>query len=174
MGCTSVAPIQIEANASKALEIHNQKRACHGSPALHINEELNKLAQEYAEQLAKKQESIKNNLYNNEFLGENIYIYKGKDFSAENMCNAWYEEIKKFDNIYPESEFHFWVKASQFQKIEMNLNINSNKENLINNIDIYEYYCPTINGNIYWNINQMIIPERKYNDELSINFSYLS
>ena len=83
------------------------------------------------------------------------------------------EEIKKFDNIYPENEFNFWVKASQFQKIEMNLNINSNKENLINNIDIYEYYCPTIKGNIYWNINQMIIPERKYNDELSINFSYL-
>ena len=47
------------------------------------------------------------------------------------------EEIKKFDNIYPENEFNFWVKASQFQKIEMNLNINSNKENLIKIILIF-------------------------------------
>ena len=110
MGCTSVAQFPLEENVSKALEIHNQKRACHRSPDLLINKDLNKLAQEYAEQLAKKQESIKINLYNNEFLGENIYIYKGKDFSAENMCNAWYEEIKKFDKSslqYQKNTSHF-------------------------------------------------------------------
>ena len=82
-------------------------------------------------------------------------------------------ENKKFDNIYPESEFHFWVKASQFQKIDMNVNINSNKEIPINNIDIYEYYCPSINSNIYKHFSQIIIPERKYNDTLSITLSYL-
>ena len=94
----------------------------------------------------------------------------------ENMGGTFFmnnEEIKKFDNIYPESEFYFWVKASQFQKINVNLNINSNKENPINYIDIYEYYCPSINCDIYWHINQLIIPEIKHNNQLSITLSYL-
>ena len=94
----------------------------------------------------------------------------------ENMGGTFFindGDNKTFYNIYPESEFYFWVNASQFQKINININIKSNKENPINIIDIYEYYSPMINGEIYRHISEMIIPERKNNNESFISLYYL-
>ena len=108
MGCTT-PDSPIEFKMKKAFELHNQKRIYHGSPSLSLSENLNKLAQEYAEALAKKGKFF-NNVYENIFLGENIYIYKGKDFDVENMCNSWYEENKNYNknlSKYQKNTSHF-------------------------------------------------------------------
>ena len=118
MGCSSPA-VPIEYNISKALEMHNQKRAHHEAPPLNINNELNLLAQEYSENLGKKKKPI-HIIYKDEFLGENIYIYKGKDFNVESMVNAWYDEGKIYDNNslnYQKNTSHFtqmiWKETSE-------------------------------------------------------------
>ena len=118
MGCTSPS-VPVEFNISKALEMHNKKRSKHGAPPLHINEDLNILAQKCSENLAKKNESL-NDSYNDVFLGENIYIYNGKDFNVEDMCEAWYNEGKIYDNNspkYQKNTSHFtqmiWKETSE-------------------------------------------------------------
>ena len=108
MGCLCPIDILIQ----ETLENHNHKRALHKSEPLKINEELNKLAVEYAKQISKGN-SIKEKLYNGIFLGENIYIYKGEDFDVneiKEMCNDWYNEINKYDkqlNQYQKNTSHF-------------------------------------------------------------------
>lgn len=82
------------------LEIHNRKRALHQSPPLKINLELNKLAQECAKKISKNEIFVQT--FNGEFLGENIYIYKGIEFEVNEMCKEWYDEIKKYDQNCPQ------------------------------------------------------------------------
>ena len=91
-------------------------------------------------------------------MGGNFIIYNGDN-------NTFY-------NIYPESEYYFWIQASQFQKMTIYLKYNSIKENAINNINIYEYYSQCIDCEIYEHINQIITPQRKDNNELSFYFPY--
>ena len=105
MGCLCPKDISIQ----ETLENHNQKRALHESKPLKINEELNKLAVEYAKQISDGN-SIKEKLYNGIFLGENIYIYKGEKLDVNEMCNDWYNEINKYDkqlNQYQKNTSHF-------------------------------------------------------------------
>jgi hypothetical protein len=74
-----------------------------------IIHELNKLAQDYAERLSQKK-APKIPIYKGIFLGENRYIYKGKMFDVEDMCNEWYNEIKLYDqntNEYEKNTSHF-------------------------------------------------------------------
>ena len=77
------------------LEIHNQKRDLHDSPHLLLNEELNKLAVECASKLSNNENSI-NYVYKDEFLGQNIYIYKGSKFDIYKILDEWYKEIKNY------------------------------------------------------------------------------
>ena len=101
--------IPIKITTTRALEFHNKKRADHGCPDLKINNDLNNLAQKYAENMPKKQ-IPKIPLYAGVFLGENKYIYKGKMFDVEDMCYAWYNEIKSYDqnsNEYKKNTSHF-------------------------------------------------------------------
>ena len=118
MGC-STPSIPLEYNIKKALEMHNKIRKQHGAQPLNINEELNLLAQNYSEKLDKKEKSPIS-FYKNVFLGQNIYIYKGKDFNVEDMCNAWYNEGQQYDNNslnYQKNTSHFtqmiWKETSE-------------------------------------------------------------
>lgn len=49
-------------------------------------------------------------IYKGEFLGQNIFILKGKLFNVEDMCNSWYEEKKNYfknSNKYSKNTSHF-------------------------------------------------------------------
>ena len=99
--------------------MHNQKRAHHEVEPLTINNELNLLAQKYSENLG-NEKSPNHIIYKDVFLGENIYIYKGRDFNVEDMCNAWYNEGKAYNNKslnYQKNTSHFtqmiWKETSE-------------------------------------------------------------
>ena len=106
MGCTSLgANIQEQ----DILDIHNRKRALHNSPPLKLNSDLNELAKKSANKISKNKTFTKN-IYNGEYLGENIFIYKGLILEPENICNEWYDEIKNYDkslNKYQKNTGHF-------------------------------------------------------------------
>ena len=81
-----------------ALKTHNEYRAKHGSPPLTINEEINEIAQRYAEHLASidiMQHS--DNKLNGEELGENLYLCCGMQIDGAEMTRSWYEEIEQYD-----------------------------------------------------------------------------
>ena len=108
MGCDEI-PIPREETSAKALEFHNKKRTEHGCPTLILNDNLSKLAQDYVEALSNKK-TPKIPMYEEVFLGENKYIYKGNMFDVEDMCNSWYNEIKSYDqkaNEYEKNTSHF-------------------------------------------------------------------
>ena len=94
---------------NEVLEIHNKKREKHKCSSLKINDDLNKLAKECV-RIISKGNTFSQNYYQGVFLGENIYIVKGRMFCAQDMCDAWYEEIKKYDkslNEYQKNTSHF-------------------------------------------------------------------
>ncbi|XP_057336425.1 uncharacterized protein LOC130674985 [Microplitis mediator] len=86
--------------SSEILEYHNRYRSQHESPDLAIDDRLNKFAQEWAEDLAKRDifERRPNNSY-----GENLYVATSKNINwemlPEEVVKSWYNEIKfyKFD-----------------------------------------------------------------------------
>ena len=84
-----------------ALEKHNELRAAHGVEPLTISEDLNIIAQKYAEHLASIDKIVRSdNTYKGEELGENIYCCLGKEIEGDLMTTTWYEEINEynFDN----------------------------------------------------------------------------
>ena len=95
----------------EALKKHNEYRVKHKVPDLKLNENLNEMAQKYANHLLDSQ-SKKNfpiNIYNNDSnLGENIMISTKKN--AEEMCETWYSESKNYDfniNKFQKGTGHF-------------------------------------------------------------------
>ena len=91
------------------LEEHNLKRDLHDSPHLLKNEQLCNLAEKCALELSKNENNI-NYIYKDEFLGQNIYIYKGNNLNIRNIFNEWYEEIKYYNsnlNKFQKNSSHF-------------------------------------------------------------------
>ena len=81
-----------------ALKKHNELRKQHGSEPLKLSEDLNKIAQEYAEILAKINEiKHSNNKYKGYDLGENIFCCSGTEIQGDNMTLSWYKEINDYD-----------------------------------------------------------------------------
>jgi len=81
------------------LKLHNRHRACHGSPPLTINQDLNKIAQTYAEHLAATSKfEHSGNEYNGKSLGENLYMqwisHGHVKADAKAAVKNWYDEIK--------------------------------------------------------------------------------
>ena len=68
---------------------------------LTINEEIAKIAKEYAEYLAKIDEfEHSSNTYKGESLGENLYFCSGYGapcLTAEKAVKSWYDEIKYYN-----------------------------------------------------------------------------
>lgn len=77
------------------VKLHNEHRSRHGSPALHISQELNDYAQEWAIQLAKgeKIEGRQNCPYGENILG----IWSSRLGGAKDACTSWYSEVRHFN-----------------------------------------------------------------------------
>ena len=79
------------------LEFHNKFRKEHHSNKLENNIELNNKANKYAEILLGIRENNEGvNFFNEDILGENIYISDNEE-KAENICQNWYNENKIYD-----------------------------------------------------------------------------
>lgn len=90
------------------LKKHNELRALHHSQPLKLNQELIKMAQNYANVLAKakKMEHSKNRVLQGlkkddfQWVGENLYMMQSSGevvYSSGDMSQAWYNEIKDYD-----------------------------------------------------------------------------
>ena len=81
-----------------ALQKHNELRKEHGSGPLILSEDLNKIAQEYSEYLAKIDEmKHSKNTYKGDDLGENLFCCSGTEIQGEYMTMSWYNEINDYD-----------------------------------------------------------------------------
>merc|ERR1712109_84008 len=85
----NIAPVDLDKFRQDSLTAHNAYRAKHGAPALKLNDELNALAQEWAEYL------IANNAFEhrpNTKYGENIFQSGGKaaQDQAQGAVDMWY------------------------------------------------------------------------------------
>ena len=88
------------------LKEHNYLRSLHGCPPLIINDELNKIAQRYAEVLAKQKKmyhSKKEDRYMSDkpgqYVGENLHqkmSTKQISYELGEMSRGWYNEIKDY------------------------------------------------------------------------------
>ena len=80
------------------LKKHNELRAHHGVKPLKISEDLNKIAQKFAEHLAEiKKIEHSYNIYKGEELGENLFCCSGSEIQGDIMTMSWYDEINKYD-----------------------------------------------------------------------------
>ena len=80
-----------------ALKTHNDLRSKHGVGPLKLSEDLNQIAQKYAEYLATIDSmEHSNNIYKNEYLGENLFCCSGNEIQGESMTMSWYNEISKY------------------------------------------------------------------------------
>jgi uncharacterized protein YkwD len=98
---------------NEALDTHNKCRRRHCVEPLVHNPELSKIAQQYANQLAKSKALIHSkNKYQDKNLGENLaYSYDStlNYYSGEKATMQWYDEIKQhnFDLDYQRGTGHF-------------------------------------------------------------------
>ena len=81
-----------------AINMHNQYRAMHGAEPLTVSQDLNKIAQDYANHIAKINTMVHSqNKYKGEHLGENIYWCSGMPIDGADMTTSWYDEIKDYN-----------------------------------------------------------------------------
>ena len=76
----------------EALDLHNKYRTKHHSPPLTLNKELCLIAKNYAEKLAQsnnKKIEYSFGKYKGNDMGENIFVFQGKEASAESAINTW-------------------------------------------------------------------------------------
>jgi uncharacterized protein YkwD len=84
---------------------HNYLRSLHNAPPLILNEELNEMAQKYAETIAKKnvlQHSSHRELKGKkgEWVGENLFYSSSSgqlEYPGGDMSKAWYDEIHDYN-----------------------------------------------------------------------------
>jgi len=82
----------------EALKAHNEYRRKHHSPNLILNNDLNRIAQNYANKIAKVYSvEHSNNEFKGEPLGENIYMCQGMKPTGKEMTKKWYDEINKYN-----------------------------------------------------------------------------
>ena len=95
----------------RALDIHNRFRENHYCKKLKLNDELSEKAQKYADKCAQSDNIIHYiDLYNDEVIGQNIYIVDKNKFDVDKICHVWYDEKKKYDfnsNNYNKNASHF-------------------------------------------------------------------
>ncbi|KAH8412941.1 hypothetical protein KR009_006912 [Drosophila setifemur] len=72
----------------------NKFRGMHGCPALTINAELNRVAQEWANRLRDK--NVMEHRPNPKY-GENIFLSGGMDVTGDLPVEMWYREINSYD-----------------------------------------------------------------------------
>ncbi|CAG7714315.1 unnamed protein product [Allacma fusca] len=77
----------------EALEEHNKLRASHGIGPVSIDEDLNNVAQAWANRLLQKGKME----HSTNGFGENVFWASGGSINGAKPCQAWYSEIKDFD-----------------------------------------------------------------------------
>ena len=126
MGCSGAGNVEEFDYIRKMLRKHNEMRIKHNVQKLKSNEKLNKLAKIYAEKIINNKENIEPLLYNEDVLGENIFISK-TGLSSQEIFEAWYNEHKNYDfnkNKFQKGTGHFtqivWKETKEvgFGKIE--------------------------------------------------------
>ena len=101
----SEANLNLKRMRELELEEHNRLRSLHGAPPLILNNELNQMAQNYAQVLAQKDvlEHSKNRSLSGKpgaWVGENLYYYSAYpvcEYKCGSMSRSWYDEIKDYD-----------------------------------------------------------------------------
>ena len=95
--------LNLNAFRKEALSVHNDYRSNHNAPPLKLNSKLNDIAQNYAEQLAKKDTMVHSkNKMDGQDLGENLFMCGGYMITGKDMTKAWYDEIYDYDFIKPD------------------------------------------------------------------------
>lgn len=110
----SQIPFDPEKFKAEALERHNYYRSIHHSPPLTISPELSKYAQDYANEIAKK--NIENEhsecMLKDKLLGENLFTCINY-ITGKEMTDEFYREIVNYDFFKGECE----PKAARFTQL---------------------------------------------------------
>ena len=97
---SNISEAQPEIDINSLITIHNYYRKKHGCQNLESNDELNKMATEYAHEcLESEAEIYSSHTYNGEALGENIFICK-KEVNIGHIyqiCHNWYNENRSYN-----------------------------------------------------------------------------
>ncbi|XP_017860516.1 PREDICTED: Golgi-associated plant pathogenesis-related protein 1 [Drosophila arizonae] len=78
----------------EVLQAHNQYRARHGAPPLELDENLCRVASQWAQHLLNTNsfQHRQNNQY-----GENLYMASGANLNGAAAVKSWYDEIKDYN-----------------------------------------------------------------------------
>ena len=99
---------------NSAIDAHNNLRKLHNAPPLKHNAELSKIAQVYADHLAKTDTfEHSKNTYNGKWMGENLSMCMGMAMTGEGMSQRWYDEIKNYNYEKP----GFGMKTGHFTQV---------------------------------------------------------
>ena len=93
-----------------ALNLHNKYREKHNSENLILSDNLCKKAQKKIFDLINGNDDKRDDLEEDNKLGENIYISLKDDVDVKKACEAWYVEGKLYDfnkNAYQRGTTHF-------------------------------------------------------------------
>ena len=90
--------IDLEEIRRESLEVHNQLRAKHHAGPLTLNDDLNNIAQKYAQYLADNELFEHSNAdFKGDYMGENLFTCYGMKLTGKLMTQEWYNEIKDYD-----------------------------------------------------------------------------
>ena len=91
--------LDLAAFRAGALQQHNRYRAKHGAPPLVLSMQLNEVAQQHAEQLARTNQFLHSG---QEDYGENLYASSDSTPPRpEAVVDSWYNEIHRYDFNQP-------------------------------------------------------------------------
>jgi len=94
---SAVDQLDLAAFRAAALKQHNIYRAKHGVPPLALSSQLNGVAQQYAEQLARTNQLVHSD---NTQLGKNLYAFGSSGQTLprpEAVVDRWYSEIQNYN-----------------------------------------------------------------------------
>lgn len=138
----------------EALQSHNKYRNIHHSPPLKLNKDICNIAQNYADYLANNNiMEHSSNKYNNEPLGENLFMCYGLEATGEYATKSWYDEIKShnFNKDYQDGTGHFTQVIWKGSK-EVGFGISKNKKGYT--YVVGNYYPP---GNVLTTFRQNVL-----------------
>ena len=110
---SAVDQLDLAAFRAAALKQHNIYRAKHGVPPLVLSSQLNGVAQQYAEQLARTNQLVHSD---NTQLGENLYAFGSSGQTLprpEAVVDRWYSEIQNYN--FDKPGFH--TETSHFTQL---------------------------------------------------------
>jgi len=145
-----------------AVKQHNHYRALHGAPKIKHNKELSKIAQAWADNLAKTNTfQHSTNKYKGDNLGENIankWSSSGADYAGPDAVDQWYSEEPKYD--YNEAQWN--PNAGHFSQVVWNgsteVGLGKSKTKDGGCIVVANYYPA---GNIIGKFKENVSPPKK-------------